>query len=306
MPRTIEVSAPTKTIDAILERIELVQGVVSISLQKGASLSPPGDVLTIQATDEATRLLLGTLTDLNASVDGTISLSEPTSLLSSEHQRLINKESNETIWDDMAFLLRRDTNLSVNYLMLMALAGAITAAGLWSDTLHLIVGSMIIAPAFEPLLRLPLGLITRAKELIPSGLISTGAGYLALAMGAAFATMILMLWESGEKPGLADQQWINYWTSLSFSGVLISCFGAIAGPIIVTAQRSVMTVGVMITLALIPSMGIVGMGLVIGDLALAGQGFMRWCVDAALVTTMSAIVFGLKKRFLHYRLHALS
>ncbi|WP_043530916.1 DUF389 domain-containing protein [Litchfieldella xinjiangensis] len=306
MPRSIEISAPSQTIDSILERIEPVNGVVGLSRQKRASLSPPGDVLTIHATDDATRSLLAILTDLDASVDGTISLSEPTSLLSSKHQGLINKESNETIWDDMAFLLRRDTNLSSNYLILMTLAGAITAAGLWSDTLHLIVGSMIIAPAFEPLLRLPLGLITRAKELIPSGLISTGAGYLALAMGAAFATMILTLWESGAKPGLADQQWVDYWSSLSFSGVLISCFGAIAGPVIVTAQRSVMTVGVMITLALIPSMGIVGMGLAVGDLALASQGFMRWCVDAALVTTMSSMVFGLKKRFLHHRLHALS
>lgn len=306
MPRSIEVSAPARTIDSILERIESVNGVVSLSRQKGASLSPPGDVLTIHATDDATRSLLAILTDLDASVDGTVSLSEPTSLLSAEHQRLINKESNETIWDDMAFLLRRDTNLSSNYLILMMLAGAITAAGLWSDTLHLIIGSMIIAPAFEPLLRLPLGLITRAKELIPSGLIATGVGYLALAMGAAFSTTILKLWESGDKPGLADQQWIHYWSSLSFSGVLISLFGAIAGAVIVTAQRAVMTVGVMITLALIPSMGIVGMGLVVGDLALASQGFMRWGVDAVLVTIMSAMVFGLKKRFLHHHLHALS
>ena len=306
MSRSIEISAPARTIDSILERIGSVRGVVSLSRQKEASLSPPGDVLTIYATDDATRSLLAILADLDASVNGTISLSEPTSLLSSEHQRLINKESNETIWDDMAFLLRKDTNLSFNYLSLMALAGAITAVGLWSDTLHLIVGSMIIAPAFEPLLRLPLGLITRAKELIPSGLISTGAGYLALATGAAFATMILKLWESGDKSGLADQQWISYWSSLSFSGVLISCFGAIAGAVIVTAQRSVMTVGVMITLALIPSMGIVGMGLVAGDLTLASLGFMRWCVDAALVTAMSAMVFGLKKRFLHNRLNALS
>lgn len=306
MPRSIEVSASPDTIDRILEEIESVGGIVSLSRQKGASLTPPGDVLNIYATDDATRSLLSVLSDLEVPKEGTVSLSEPTSLLSGEHQQLIDKESNETIWDDMAFLLRRDTNLSVNYLLLMALAGAITAAGLWSDTLHLIIGSMIIAPAFEPLLRMPLGLITRAKELIPSGLISTGAGYLALALGAVFATLTLSLWEPEVRPGLAEQRWVEYWSSLSFAGVLISCFGAIAGPVIVSAQRSVMTVGVMITLALIPSMGIVGMGLATGDLTLAGQGFIRWLVDALLVTVMSAMVFGLKQRFLHHRLHALS
>ncbi|MGQ4878173.1 DUF389 domain-containing protein [Billgrantia sp. LNSP4103-1] len=306
MPRSIEVSAPSDTIDCILEQTASVNGVVSLSRQKDASLLPQGDVLTIQATDEATRSLLAILTNLDATVKGTVSLSEPTSLLSSDYQKVIDKESNETIWDDMAFLLRRDTNVSSNYLALMTLAGAITAAGLWSDTLHLIIGSMIIAPAFEPLLRMPLGLITRAKELVPSGLFSTGAGYLALALGAALSASILNLWEPGAKHGLAEQQWVEYWSTLTFPGVLISCFGAIAGPIIVSAQRSVMTVGVMITLALIPSMGIVGLGLAMGDVALAGQGAVRWLVDAVLVTVMSALVFGLKKRFLHHRLHALS
>lgn len=306
MPRSIEISAAADVIDRIVEQAGGVSGVVSLSRQKGASLTPPGDVLTVHATDDATRAMLGILTDLDVPRKGTVSLSEPTSLLSVEYQKLIDKESNETIWDDMAFLLRRDTNVSFNYLMLMALAGAITAAGLWSDTLHLIIGSMIIAPAFEPLLRLPLGLITRAKELIPSGLVSMTTGYLALAFGAVFATTVLNLWEPGAKPALAEQRWVGYWSSLSFAGVLISAFGAIAGPVIVSAQRSVMTVGVMITLALIPSMGIVGMGLATGDLGLAGQGFIRWLVDALLVTVMSAAVFGLKKRFLHHRLHALS
>ncbi|RUR32548.1 hypothetical protein [Vreelandella nanhaiensis] len=112
MSRSIEISAPSRTIDNILERIGRVSGVVSLSRQKRASLSPPGNVLTIYATDDATRSLLAILADLDASVDGTISMSEPTSLLSSENQHLINKESNETVWDDMAFLLRKDTNLS--------------------------------------------------------------------------------------------------------------------------------------------------------------------------------------------------
>lgn len=306
MPRSIEVSTTPEKADAILQRIDGIEGVVSLARQKGASLTPPGDVLSIQATSEATRPVLGILTDLDIMSNGSIHMSEASNLISVEHQKLINKESNETIWDEMAFLLRRDTNLSFNYLAAMTLAGAVAAGGLWTDLLHLIIGSMIIAPAFEPLVRIPFGMITKAKELIPSGLISTGAGYLCLAGGAALSTLILTLWNSGPPPGLAQQQWVTYWSSLSFSGVLISIFGGIAGAVIVSAQRAVMTVGVMITLALIPSMALVGVGIITGEFAVAWQGFIRWLVDVVLVIAMSAIVFSSKKRFLHHRLKALS
>ncbi|WP_106476273.1 DUF389 domain-containing protein [Phytohalomonas tamaricis] len=308
MPRSIEVSTTSERIDAILRRIEEdgVEGVVSLARHRGASLTPPGDVLSIQLTNEATRPIITILADFDVAAEGSVHTSESSSLMSAGQQQQISKESNETVWDEMAFLLRRDTNLSFNYLAAMTLAGAVAAGGLWTDLLHVIVGAMIIAPAFEPLVRIPFGMITRAKELIPSGFASVAAGYLCLAAGAALTTSILELWNGGAPPGLAQQQWMTYWSSVSFPGVLLSIFGGIAGAVIICAQRGVMTVGVMITLALIPSMAVVGIGIVVGDFSLAWNGFIRWLVDVALVVAMSIVVFGGKKLILHRRVHALS
>jgi hypothetical protein len=78
--------------------------------------------------------------------------------------------------------MRGDTNLGVNYLSLMALAGAIAAAGLWTGMLHIIVGAMVIAPAFEPLMRIPFGLICGTREVSVRGAKSGAAGYLAMAL----------------------------------------------------------------------------------------------------------------------------
>jgi hypothetical protein len=49
MPRTIEVSVSPEKVDAILRRVQGVEGVVGIARQRGASLRPPGDILSIQA-----------------------------------------------------------------------------------------------------------------------------------------------------------------------------------------------------------------------------------------------------------------
>jgi uncharacterized membrane protein len=139
------------------------------------------------------------------------------SLVAADYQSAIDKESNETIWDEMAFMK------------------------------------------------------------------SAAVGYLALAAGAACAGLILSLAGSGPEAPLGQQQWVQYWSTLTFAGTLISAFGGIAGAIVISGQRSVLTTGVMITLALIPSMALVGLGLITADWSLAGRGILRWLVDVVLV-----------------------
>jgi uncharacterized membrane protein len=57
----------------------------------------------------------------------------------------------------------------------------------------------------------------------------------------------------------------------------------------------------MITMALIPSMALVGMGAATGHFELATRGLTRWAVDAVLVLLLGGVVFGLKQALLHRR-----
>lgn len=50
--------------------------------------------------------------------------SEPRSLVSPQKQSQIDQEGNETSWPEMIALLRRETNVTSNYLMAMFFAGA--------------------------------------------------------------------------------------------------------------------------------------------------------------------------------------
>lgn len=302
MPRSIEISVPPEKADAILQRIEDIEGVVGLARQRGASIQPPGDVVSIQTTNDATRSVLGVLGDLEALNGGSIVTSAPRSIMSPEHQDKIDRESNETIWDEMAFLLRQDTNLAPNYLALMALAGAIAAVGLWTNTLHMVIGSMVIAPAFEPLVRMPFGFVSGPRRIAGSGLISTIAGYLLLALGGLVSVLILQAVDPGRTADLETRSWVQFWSTLTPTGVVASTFAGAAGAVVISGQRSVLTTGVMIALALIPSMAIVGMGIGVGDFALAGRGFVRWAVDAGLVVLLSALVLSLKRLYLrHHR-----
>ncbi len=299
MPRAIKISLASDKSGSLIDRLLSIEGVISVDLQKDASIEPEGDVVSVAVVNQRTRAVLEMLDELDITSQGSIQMSSLSSVVSRGNQDMIDGESDETVWDEMAFMLRTDTNLSLNYILSMTLAGAIAAGGLWTDTLHVVVGAMLIAPAFEPLARLPFGLVSGIRELVPTGIKSILVGNLAMVLGAALSTLVIELWQPGAANAFLDNQWVSFWSSITFTSLWVSFFGGIAGAVVISAQKSVLTTGVMVTLALIPSMSLIGMGLIAGDVGLMGMAFLRWALDAVLVIMMCAMVFGLKHRFMH-------
>lgn len=294
MSRTIEISLPAEKADNLIRDLREADGIVGFALQRAASLKPPGDVLTVHTTNEGFLKLLALLPNHKLGPEASILTSEPQSLVSDTSQRHIDSETNEASWPEMAALLHRETNVSSNYLMAMFCAGLIAAVGLWTETVHIVVGAMVIAPGFEPIIRVPFGLLGRQREAWRQGLSSTGLGYLALIAGAAAAVLVL----SATQPSsgtIGSRDWVQYWSSIQFSSVLVALAAGAAGAAIIAAQRSVLTAGVMIALALVPSAAIVGMALAAGDVPLAARGLLRWAVDAACVVVAGGLVFLLKR-----------
>lgn len=301
MPRVIQVVTPVGRTDALLDRLRGADGVVGLALQRGSSLDPPGDVVTVQATTDGTRTVLRLLADLRGTDGWSVLTSEPRSLLAPPYQNHLDQESSEATWEEVAFMLRQETNLNANYLALMAISGAIAAVGLWTDTLHVVVAAMVVAPGFEPLLRIRSGLVAGPRVLASRGLRSTLAGYLALAAGALLALLALRAIDPAASTDLATRQWVVYWSRVTGSGVLLAAVAGLAGAFTVAAQRAVLTAEVMIALALIPGMAIAAMAVGTGDLRLAAEGLGRWAVDAAAVVVAGTGVLGAKQALVHRR-----
>lgn len=298
MSRTIQVALPEEKTDVLVAELSTSRGVVGISLHRGASLKPPGDLLVIDATNEGMKEVLTLLAKQEVGRNGSVLTSEPQSLVSPSSQGQIDQETNEASWPEMAALLRRETNVSSNYIIAMLLSGVVAAAGLWTDTVHIVVGAMVIAPGFEPIIRVPFGAFSRDNRSWRQGLWSTAAGYAAMIVGAAAAVLLLGLLDPASA-GLGDRHWIRYWSSVKPTSVLVALAAGAAGAAIIAAQRSVLSAGVMIALALIPSASIVGMALASGDLELAGSGGLRWLVDALSVILGGGVILLLKRYIQH-------
>lgn len=68
-----------------------------------------------------------------------------------------------------------------------------------------------------------------------------------------------------------------------------------AGAVVVAAQRSVLSAGVMIALALIPTATITGMAIAMGELDVAGAAARRWLLEVAIVTVIASLVLFAKQ-----------
>lgn len=300
MSRRIVVSLPAELREKTIEAVLAIPGVVSVSLQTGASVRPPGDVVGIDATNEAALRVMSALDDAGVLDRASLTLSEPSAIVSAAHTDELDHQGNEGAWEEVGEQLRRDTNVTVNFLLLMAASGAIAAFGLVSDTLHIVLAAMLIAPGFEPLLRIVLGVAGQKHRPWP-GLRSSLAGYSAMAAGAAAAAPLALLLQDRAAADLPQLHWAAYWSSIQASGIAVSLVAGAAGAVITSARLTVFGTGVMVALALVPSIALVGLGLVTGNPELAIGGLQRWAVEVSCVLLAGGLVLAIKRRLLHPR-----
>lgn len=76
---------------------------------------------------------------------------------------------------------------------------------------------------------------------------------------------------------------------------MVSIVAAFAGAAILVTNKSVLTAGVMIALALIPAASIIGMGLIEGDMDIAGSASIRFLLEVVIVAVFSGLFFLLKR-----------
>lgn len=286
----------------VLRRLDGVPGVMAVIVQEGGSRTPAGDVLTLHVSNDAARLVLSRLGEAGVLDHGIVTLGEPTALIAPGGQMLVDRETNEAAWEEVAALLRRDTNVGVNFLLLMAASGAIAALGITAGTTHIVVGAMLLAPGFEPVLRIAFGALTGGGGTgVASGIRSTFAGYAALAAGAAAAVLAGAALDGLPPGGLRELSLVRYWTGIGPTGLLVSVLASVAGAAVVTSRRTVFAAGVMVALGLVPGAAIAGMGLVLGEWDTALMGLARWGAEAACVLAAGGLTLALKRRLLHAR-----
>jgi hypothetical protein len=301
MSRSIEISLPSDQTESAIAAIRAIDGVIGLQVQPGSSRIPEGDVISVSATNKALHRIMERIQELGLRErnDVVIRTSEPLMLVRKDQNRSILRSSIESSWEEIESMIAKESNMTINGLLLMATAGFIAGIGVTTESLHLVIGAMAIAPGFLPIVRVVNGFLAGMQSW-RSGLADFARGYLTLVVAAAAASLLMQLigkdgLGDGSSTYLRDGSLISFWTNVTPEGIAVSVAAALAGAILLVCNRSVLTAGVMIALALIPTAALVGVGAAAGDFSAVIAGALRWLIDVAIVALAALIILGWKK-----------
>ena len=306
MLRIVDISVSPSATDRVLAQLGELEGVIGLRVQRGVGVERPADVIVAQATSIGLRHVLQMLDrgEYFRDASASITTSEPLSIWSPTAGSGVTAGPSYTTLEEMEATLGKESNMTTSGLLLMASAGVIATIGLSFNILHYVIAAMIIAPGFEPIVRIALGVVARSS-VWRRGLRDILRGYLALIAGAAATAALLLFAGKGPlgsqssylDPGLL----ISYWMTISWVSLLVDFVGGTAGAILVVTGRSVLTAGVLIAMALIPSAALVAAGLVSMDIELITAGATRWALNVLLALAASFAVLAWNRRSVQRR-----
>ncbi len=304
MHRTIEITLPPATTDTILGELEKMDGVVGLAVHRGSSILPPGDVVIVHALNRDTDEVLSAVERARKLGPISVVTAEVASIIDPDRRELVDNDVDEAVWEEAQTGLRHQGRVTANFLTLMALGGAIGATGLVLESSAQaisFVAASIIAPGFEPIAKLPLGLTLRNWRVVKRGLYSVGAGYLVLMLAAAAMFALLRLTGTSTIKELLENEEVHKIAHPTLIQYAVSACAATAGVTMIMAYRRTVIAGPLLALVLIPAAALVGAGIAAGELGLALDAIQRLIVDAMLIVVIGAIVVAIKQRTVHHR-----
>ena len=305
MHRTIEIAAGPDAAAALAAALERQDGVVGLAVHRGASVVPAGDVVVVHVLNRGADAVMRAVAEAERRGPVSVATAELASLTDPEKQDAIERDVDEALWEEMETGLRHQGRITANFLALMALGGAVAAAGLVTEDparrAIAMVAAAVLAPGYEPIAKVALGIALRKRAVLTAGLVSTAAGYVALVAGAAATFALLRLLGDSVVEHLVGSSAVHelsHPTALSF---LVSACGAAAGMVVLSAYRRSVIAGPLMAMVLVEAAALVGAAPVAGHPELALEGLQRLALDAALVVAVGAVVVAAKQAFVHRR-----
>ncbi|MBO0952403.1 DUF389 domain-containing protein [Fibrella forsythiae] len=304
MHRTFNVSIPPSCTGPLIDQLQAMPDVIGLSVERGTSLKPAGDVLILQVLNRGTDDVLQCIATRCQGQPFSIATSELASLIDPSNHYRIEKDYDEAIWEEMEAGLRHNGRLTPNYIALMGIGGMIAAVGLVSEPAPQavsFVAAAVLAPGFDPLAKVSLGITNRRAHLVLYGIRNSLLGYLTLIIVAGLSFWLMQLTGATTVHEFTSNPEIESLSNPGTKQYMLSLGGALAGAIIVASYRDSFIAGAMMALASIHSAAMIGVSIAASDWGNAWQGTERFGVDVLVVLISCYAVFGLKQRFVHRR-----
>lgn len=185
---------------------------------------------------------------------------------------------------DLFTLLRQNSQASGSFLVLMALSTLIATFGLFGDSSPVVIGAMILAPLMGPIISLAMGVLRQDGSLVKNSLRTIFFGML---IGLFFAVLITLV---TPLKSLNSEIMARIRPNLLDLGVAVAA--GIAGAYAHSREEIAKTLaGVAISVALVPPLAVVGIGLAWGNWNVFWGASLLYGTNLAGIVLAAALTF---------------
>jgi uncharacterized hydrophobic protein (TIGR00271 family) len=253
---------PTEMTAEVLAVLESEPGVVHIVRHAASVARPAGDLLSCDVAREAANRLVESLQRIRLHRAGAISIEELDTVVSDAAERAEaltpGSGGDALVWEEIEARTREDSQLTISFLVFMAIAASIAAVGILLDSAILVIGAMVVGPDYGPLAAMCVGLVRRRWS---PALRAAGTMGLGVAVGAttAFAIIgLLRLASIAPDDYASDRVLTSFISRPDALAVVVAVLAGIVGMLSLTEGRSGALIGVLVSVTTIPAIGNIG------------------------------------------------
>ncbi|MGF1477953.1 MAG: DUF389 domain-containing protein [Cyanophyceae cyanobacterium] len=150
--------------------------------------------------------------------------------------------------------ITEQAELTSSYLVFMAMSGVLAAIAMLTNSVPILIGSMVVAPALPPLGLIAFALVARQPRLALQGLATSLLGLLVAMLFSVLTTWVLNTTNViPPETNLIDKPLLAERVRPGWYSVAAALAAGIAGAIALAKQKTDTLVGVVAALALVPS-----------------------------------------------------
>ena len=167
--------------------------------------------------------------------------------------------SNLLVSDRTIAKVAKQARLTSSYLVLMATSGVLAAVAILTDSVPILIGSMVIAPALPPLGLVSIAIVVKKPKLAMRGLLAALIGFLVAMIFAMLTTWILNVTQViPAETNLLNKELLDERVRPGWYSVIAAIAAGISGAIALIKQKTDTLVGVVAALALVPALAAAG------------------------------------------------
>ena len=274
---------PCDLLPDVLAGLRESPGVAHLVHFPEATTLPPGELVLCDVVRESVNEVVEWLQDLGVHHQGAIVVDALETVISdaaaTAEESAPGYGADALVWEELEFRAREEAMLTPSFLVFMAVAAMIAAAGILLDSPILIVGAMVVGPEYGPVAAICINVVRRRRKAFAAAA-TLAVGLAVGALGSYVATVGFRLTRiAPEGYEIGSRQLTAFISKPDGMAAVVAVLAGIIGMLSLSEARSASLIGVLVSVTTIPAVGNIGAATAYGEWSEVGGAAMQLALN---------------------------